>query len=396
MNEKTDISELEKFILDNPELEKLESLLDQFNIFEVLNIVNAEVRHSSVIAWLLNPNEAHGLGNHFLKLFLKYFINHNKSSLDGTIDLFTVEFLSLKNVEIRKEWNHIDILILIEDEESKFAIAIENKIKTTEHNNQLQRYREIIESKFNNYNKLFIYLSPDGLRPSDENWSVFNYNVIAEIIDNLLKNKADIMNANIKEFISQYNINLRRHIVGNSEIEQICKKIYHTHSRALDLIFQHKPDIQLELSEYIQNKISKETTLILDSAGKTVIRFSTEILDKNILKIGEGWSKSKRILMFEFSNYDQDITLRLIIGPGDSDYRNRLYEFTKNQGTYFNKADRKQGVKWHTVYQQKLLTKKNFEEKISEELKEIIDEKWEKIIQKIAQIDEYFEQNWSI
>ena len=207
MDEKTDIAELEKFILDNPELEKLESLLDQFNIFDVLNIVNAEIRHSSVIAWLLNPNDTHGLGNHFLKLFLKYFINHNKSSLDGTISLFTVEFLRLTTVEVWKEWNHIDILILIEEEDNKFVIAIENKIKTTEHSKQLERYREIVEKKFLNYNKLFIYLSPDGLIPSDESWFAFNYNIIAEIIDNLLENKKDMMNANIKEFISQYNIN---------------------------------------------------------------------------------------------------------------------------------------------------------------------------------------------
>jgi hypothetical protein len=43
-----EIVSLEKFILDNSDLEKLEFFLCQFNIFDVLNIAHAEIRHSSV------------------------------------------------------------------------------------------------------------------------------------------------------------------------------------------------------------------------------------------------------------------------------------------------------------------------------------------------------------
>jgi len=297
-------------------------------------------------------------------------------------------------VEIRKEWNHIDILVLIEDKDEKIVIAIENKIKTKEHSNQLQRYREIIEKKFLNFTKLYIYLSPDGLIPSDENWSIFSYNIIADIIENLLRNKRDTLNSNIREFISQYNTNLRRHIVGNSEIEQICKSIYQKHSKALDLIFQHKPDIHQELSGFIQEKITKTNSFILDSAGKTVIRFTTELLDQMLPKVGEGWSKSKRILLYEFTNYDNELILRLIIGPGSSDHRDNLYLFAKERETTFNKANRKQSAKWHTIFQQKLLTKKNFEEKTSEELSEQIEAKWEKMASKITDIDQLFTQEW--
>lgn len=48
-----DVELLEQFVPDNPELEKFEDLLAQFNIFETLNIVNAEIRHSYVLDhWL--------------------------------------------------------------------------------------------------------------------------------------------------------------------------------------------------------------------------------------------------------------------------------------------------------------------------------------------------------
>ncbi|MDZ7960601.1 MAG: hypothetical protein RMY34_22425 [Aulosira sp. DedQUE10] len=36
---------LEKFIVDNEELEELESKLAQFNIFEAIGVVRQEIRH---------------------------------------------------------------------------------------------------------------------------------------------------------------------------------------------------------------------------------------------------------------------------------------------------------------------------------------------------------------
>ena len=38
--------------------------------------------------------------------------------------------------------------------------------------------------------------------------------------------------------------------------------------KSFGLIFQYKPDIILEISEYLQELINKESDLILDTAGK--------------------------------------------------------------------------------------------------------------------------------
>ena len=62
---------LEKFVVDNEDLEHLESLLDQFNIFEAVGMVRQEIRHSNFLAFLLNPSASHRLGDIFLKTFLK-------------------------------------------------------------------------------------------------------------------------------------------------------------------------------------------------------------------------------------------------------------------------------------------------------------------------------------
>ena len=51
MNGKSDIQALEEFINDNPELERLEEIAEDFNIFIALGIVDTEIRHSNFLAW---------------------------------------------------------------------------------------------------------------------------------------------------------------------------------------------------------------------------------------------------------------------------------------------------------------------------------------------------------
>jgi PD-(D/E)XK nuclease superfamily protein len=57
---------LEEFVFDNPDLERLEAILDDFNPFVVLRWSHQELRHSGFLRWLLDPSKTHGLGSYFL------------------------------------------------------------------------------------------------------------------------------------------------------------------------------------------------------------------------------------------------------------------------------------------------------------------------------------------
>ncbi len=52
---KKDLQALEHLVVGNEDLERLEALLDQFNIFEAIGVVNQELRHSDFLAYLLDP-----------------------------------------------------------------------------------------------------------------------------------------------------------------------------------------------------------------------------------------------------------------------------------------------------------------------------------------------------
>src|SRR3972149_7475372 len=93
---------LERFILNNEDLARLEESTGQFNIFEALGIVRQEIRHSNFLAWLMNPAQTHGLGDYFLKGFL--FKTSVKARMRGieTISPVDVDVWDLTETEIRR------------------------------------------------------------------------------------------------------------------------------------------------------------------------------------------------------------------------------------------------------------------------------------------------------
>jgi hypothetical protein len=59
------------------------------------------------------------------------------------------------------QYEKIDILVKIESEKENIILLIEDKVSSEENNNQLKRYKNIIEKKFPKNEIIFIYLKSD-------------------------------------------------------------------------------------------------------------------------------------------------------------------------------------------------------------------------------------------
>ena len=70
---------LKKLLLDPTWLEQLSPWTSRFNAFDVLGITKTEIRHSNVLAWLMDPTENHGLGDGVIR----GFVNHVAQFLDA-------------------------------------------------------------------------------------------------------------------------------------------------------------------------------------------------------------------------------------------------------------------------------------------------------------------------
>ena len=372
MNINSEKEILKQFIYENTELEKLEDIATEFNIFSALDIIRNEIRHSTFLSWLMTPNETHGLGDYFLKSFLKT-VTSKASSLGVDVpSVFDVDSWELSDAEILREWKKIDILVKCESK--KFICAIENKIYSEEHSKQLERYRNILDKDYPNYQKLLIYLTVEGDIPSDSNYSPLSYSDIISLVEHLLDSKKNAMGTEALSFISHYRDMLRRYIMRDSDISEVCKKIYRKHKKALELLFEYKPDMQAEIYDCLIEIISNETDLILDDSSKTYIRFIPKDLDF-IPKKGESWVKSKRILLFEINNTPKKVTISVVLGPGLKEIRQKLYNIARNTLSLFNKSDRDLTERWFTLYKKPIMSAKDYEDMESEEIRKSLEEK---------------------
>ncbi len=254
---------LQNFLLDIDCLNELQPWTGHFNLFDVLKISRAEIRHSNMLGWLLNPNENHGIGDRFLKAIIQEMVVNDT---DGRYEVFQTLLLDLYSFTLYREWKNIDILLISEEEQ--FLIAIENKVGAHEHDNQLDRYRKTLETEYPDYKKMFIFLTPDGDDPSDvENWDVLTYSSVAE---NLAKLKSSMeLQPDVELIIRNYLDVIRRDIVEDQQLVEVCNKIYAKHKKALDLIFEYRTDGRSQLADCIRSALSK-------IAESGIIDFSVE------------------------------------------------------------------------------------------------------------------------
>ena len=282
----TDEEALKKLLLDIECLDELLPWTCKFNLFDVLKISKAEIRHSNMLAWLLNPNENHGLGDGFLRGILHRLVEGQSLR---SYDVFDVFLLDCYSFSVEREWKNIDILLISTKE--KLVIAIENKVGSHEHSNQLNRYREILERDYAECDRIHIFLTPDGEAPSDEeNWIILTYEDLVEVLEDLCA-KRELM-PEAKLLIDNYISVVRRDIVKDPKLIEICNKIYNEHKRALDLIYENRIDNKSQLRNIMNDVLYElcDEEKIIYWGSSTYGSFHTQRMDTYLkaLKTEEG------------------------------------------------------------------------------------------------------------
>jgi len=90
------------------------------------------------------------------------------------------------------------------------------------------------------------------------------------------------------------------------------------------LIFEHRPDRLAEVQDVLRNFVNSHDDLIVDIVSKQEVRFGH--VDGEGLPRGEGWTRSGRLVLFEFIYYPDRLDLLLYVGPRPTDVRRRFIE----------------------------------------------------------------------
>lgn len=322
---------LEQFVVNNADLERLESLLNQFNIFEATGMVRQEIRHSHFLAFLLNPSASHHLRDIFLKTFLKRLL---LEADNATVSPIEIDVATLTDTQVCREWKNIDILLVSPG--SQIVCAIENKVDSSEHSNQLQRYRQIVQQEFPNYRQIFVFLTPQGIVPYGEvdqaHWSAYSYRKVADLIGEVCDRHRSTLQPEVCTLMQHYSTLINRHLMQDSEIAKLCRDIYLQHKEALDLIYEHRPNLESNTFEIVKNMVKSTPPNIVISdhiwAAINIVGFVVPDWDKlSFQKTCQGWTTSNRLVIFEFKQVEPPILrLHLILGPGDLETRQAIAE----------------------------------------------------------------------
>lgn len=339
---------LDRFVSDldgSGELERLEDTLNEFNLFEALGTINAEIRHSNFLAWLLNPNGSHGLGDVVVKRFLQRALMHLGDERPLTpVDL---DLMDLSDMEVRREWADIDVLLI--SPENKLVVVIENKIDAAEGKGQLEKYKARIARDFpalgtgEQWRQLLLFLTIDGDLPSDAAYIPISYLQIVELLDAVVRNREAAIASDVKMTVRHYVQMLRRQHMEDSELIRLARTVYAKHKTALDFIFENRPDHWSDARDLIISGL-KTLPVVLEFSTLTYIRFYPKAWQpwNDGLSQGTGWKSGgcDQLLLCEIKPDPERRKARfqLVLGPGPAPIREKLLEGLKETALFTGKA----------------------------------------------------------
>lgn len=226
--------DFDELFVNDEKLGKIQAYLNRFNPIRVMKMESMEIRHSSILAWLMTPDETHGLEDRFLKAFLvealKKEVTVNRIA-EG--DLKT----ALVSVERQLRDSNKKIDIFIQDAHNKQVFIIENKYYSAQHGDQLATYRESVEREFGDAVSVKgIFLSLHDEIPEDGKYARIGYHVIPEILEGVVK---DMTEGEVKAFILHY-LDILEEGVGMSKSQKdmisSARSIFRKHRKLLKFI----------------------------------------------------------------------------------------------------------------------------------------------------------------
>lgn len=334
-----DYAALNDLIVNCPEFEELERLLGGFNLFQVLKFEYGEIRHSNVLAWILDPSESHGLDESFLKKWLMRVI-HEVPDLQLSVSAIDIDAWQLLDVEVRREWRNIDLLLILRfAKEAPWVICIENKVNSTQHSGQLGRYRTIVENEFRDAgHRIYFFLTKNCETPADINYVPASYAQVHRVLKECLAARAHLIGGEPKALLENYISLLEEKFMDQSKIAEIARTIYKQHRRALDVLFEHRPDNLLNVSEAIRKMLSNnagEMGIEMAACSKSYIRFIPKEWDQPGNTHGTGWGSCPHTVLFEINLGTKQPSLNVVSGKAPSPWIDELWDLSYSPDSPF-------------------------------------------------------------
>ena len=381
----------ELFELENDAtFQQLNQQVNSFNTLKILKLENHEIRHSNILAWLLNPKENHSLRDYFLRKMIEYLIlideNSNNPQYETVCKILNHSLMdSHVYREVKTDKNRfIDLLIV--NQQLKLVFLIENKFYSTESENQLDDYLSFIQHTFGDFTIIPIYLTLDGEEPSNQQYFILNYERVESILQTILMLFQEQLSNNVYKFIEDYNQILKEKFYPIRDQILQAIDIYRNHKPTIDALFEKTSVLNKQLKfksgyqfEFIVKY--KNTINYIFKHGQNILSYSFEQFiqqqfDEEVLynahptipsllppewnsishiqlREPNYWLGKGLIVWFEQTN---DSRLRLIAEVGPMEYTGRLWllEQLEKIGLLFKENSKLEKARYTRFFSKKI------------------------------------------
>ncbi len=295
-----------------------------YNVFSALKVEKTEMRHSAFIANLLDARADHGMGDEFLKAFLRN-LELDENYIDASKPGFNVQMeYSIKNDD-GKLTGKLDILV----EDGARALIIENKIYADDQPLQLSKYNNFGKDNYPQGFQL-IYLTRYGYKAR-------NKSIWEEDIDYKPLSYKDDITAWLEECSGKAS----GHPLVRDAINQYIQIINRLTGRTMDKDYLEK------VAKIATSKENRDSTLAIFEAQHQIAEM---LIRECIVKPLKEFAKKKG---YEFVDASDHITPSLKIYPtgwGNGYYICIISRGIKNQDDGNPDAYREPKVKWGGMF----------------------------------------------
>ena len=237
--------------------------IEGFNPFKILKIEDFEIRHSRMLAWLLDTKGHHGFGGKVFEGILETVDMESKPKCASMVGNREEKYSDL---EVMCEKDNIDILAYSRNH--NLVVAIENKIYAAEDvgggdkKGQLDRYVGKVNKDFpenEGWTQVFVYLTIDGMPPKGggDRYVSFTHKQIHDIVSRIVKNNRDSEQREVLDFIRFYLEILYEKTELKEKLDRLCVQLYVRHHEAIEDIIKMKRKIDDKSGEVIPLNIIK-------------------------------------------------------------------------------------------------------------------------------------------
>ena len=230
-NEITLFEQRVRRLLRHPSFLQLRRRKQRFRPFQALGIEYREHSHSDFLAYLLDPKNPHGFGDHFLREFIALVADSPAVTRDRKYPLPVSAELTVDSsqVSVARERNQIDILIDCYPKGP--VIGIEVKIWASEQEKQLQRYQDRLLHEYPDRERprIMVFLTPNGNMPGtateghDVPCVLLSWGRIADSLEDVSRTGT---NEDTRPFIEAFSRHIKESFMGNSEDRELAGSLF--------------------------------------------------------------------------------------------------------------------------------------------------------------------------